>query len=121
MTASQWVKTGALVMFTAVALGDFGAHGLKNILDEYEKSVFETGVRYQMVHGLALFIVAWLTQQNINNRPSIAGYCFLAGIVLFSGSLYVISLSGMRKLGIITPLGGIFFLAGWAILLLSHV
>lgn len=121
MTGSSWVRIGAIVMFLGVALGAFGAHGLKNVLDENSKSVFETGVRYQLIHGLALFIIAWLTSQSSNRNISTAGYLFLFGILLFSGSLYAICLTGIKKLGIITPLGGLCFLAGWVILILSHV
>src|ERR1019366_9138319 len=106
-----------MVMFVAIALGAFGAHGLKTILDDYSKSVFETGVRYQAIHGLALFVVAWLTQQNASSRSSVAGYFFLFGILIFSGSLYALSLTGIKRLGMITPIGGLCFLVGWAILI----
>jgi uncharacterized membrane protein YgdD (TMEM256/DUF423 family) len=101
---------GALSAFVAVAAGAFGAHGLRGALPPDLLDVFETGVRYQMYHALALLVVAWLA----SSRPAtVAGWLFVAGTVLFSGSLYVLSLSGVRWLGAITPLGGLAFLAGW--------
>ena len=109
-----WVRAGGLMMFLAVALGAFGAHGLKNALTPEMKAVFETGVRYQAYHALALFVCAWLAP-----KAPAAGWCFLAGILLFSGSLYALALTGVAKLGMITPLGGLLFLAGWAAVLLA--
>ena len=103
-------------MLLAVALGAFGAHGLKDVLTQDMKAIYETGVRYQAYHALALFVVAWLCER-APSRASAAGVCFAAGILLFSGSLYALSLTGVRKLGAITPIGGLFFLAGWTILL----
>ena len=100
-------------MFLGVTLGAFGAHGLKDILSEPMKAVFETGVRYQMIHGLALFVVAWLSSRSPSSLANSAGWCFLAGIVIFSGSLYALSLSGMKAWGALTPIGGLAFLAGW--------
>jgi uncharacterized membrane protein YgdD (TMEM256/DUF423 family) len=106
-------------MFLGVALGAFGAHGLKNVLDEPMKAVFETGVRYQMIHGLALFVVAWLSSRGSSTYLTVAGWCFVVGILLFSGSLYILSLSGVRAWGAVTPVGGLAFLAGWILLALS--
>jgi uncharacterized membrane protein YgdD (TMEM256/DUF423 family) len=100
-------------MFLGVALGAFGAHGLKDILSDPMKAVFETGVRYQMIHGLALFIVAWLSSRTPSSAVSMAGWCFLAGIIVFSGSLYLLSLTGVKTWGAVTPFGGLAFLAGW--------
>jgi uncharacterized membrane protein YgdD (TMEM256/DUF423 family) len=103
--------------FIAVALGAFAAHGLKNTLSPELLTTFQTGVQYHMYHALALFGVGLLTL-NFPNHALIktVGFLFLAGIVLFSGSLYVLALSGIRWLGAITPLGGVAFLAGWATL-----
>lgn len=108
-------------MFLSVALGAFAAHGLKSRLDAGMLSVFETGVRYQTYHALALFAVAWLLSRGPSRAVEWAGYCFLAGIAVFSGSLYALSLSGIRKFGAVTPLGGLLFLAGWAILAFASV
>ncbi|HVE14025.1 MAG TPA: DUF423 domain-containing protein [Elusimicrobiota bacterium] len=103
-------------MLLSVAIGAFGAHGLKNVLSDEMKAVFETGVRYQAYHSLALLALAFLAER-VPSRAPAAGACFAAGILLFSGSLYALSLTGARKLGAITPLGGLLFLAGWTILL----
>jgi uncharacterized membrane protein YgdD (TMEM256/DUF423 family) len=105
---------GSLTAGLAVAVGAFGAHGLRGRLDPDMLAIFETGARYQMYHALALVAVAWAATRWPGT--AIAGWLFLAGIVIFSGSLYVLALSGVRWLGAITPLGGLCFLAGWAVL-----
>ncbi len=103
--------------FLAVALGAFAAHGLKNILDAQLLTTFQTGVQYQMTHTLALLVVALLTIQfPQNNLLKLSGWFLVVGIIFFSGSLYALSLSGIRWLGAITPIGGLFFLAAWACL-----
>jgi uncharacterized membrane protein YgdD (TMEM256/DUF423 family) len=107
-----WAGWGAANAFVAVAAGAFGAHGLKARLSPELLAVFETGARYQMYHALALLAVAVL---GVQRDLDAAGWAFLAGIFLFSGSLYALSLSGVRGLGAITPLGGLAFLAGWAL------
>lgn len=105
---------GSLLAGLSVALGAFGAHALRERLEAGLLANFETGARYQMYHALALLVVAWaITRWPNLNLPVIAGWCFVAGIVLFSGSLYVLSLTGQRWLGAVTPLGGVAFLAGW--------
>lgn len=104
-------------MLLDVALGAFGAHALKDRLTPEMKLVFETGVRYQAYHALALFVVAWLASQSTSRAVPAAGWCFVGGIALFSGSLYALSLTGVRWLGAITPLGGLLFLVGWGLLL----
>ena len=101
---------------TGVALGAFAAHGLKGRLSAEYLAIFQTGVLYQLVHALALFGVALLAMHMPGRLVSWAGYSFAAGIVLFSGSLYLLTLSSIGKLGIITPFGGLCFLSGWAIL-----
>ena len=110
----------ALSAFMAVAAGAFGAHALKERLSPDLLAAFETGARYQMYHALALFVAAWMVTQD---EPCIwavrAGWCFVAGTVLFSGSLYALALTGVRGLGAITPLGGVAFLAGWICLALA--
>ena len=109
---------GALMGFVGVGLGAFGAHGLKGRLPAEMLAVFETGVRYQMYHGLALGLCAVLAQ--LGWRIRAAAICFLIGIVLFSGSLYGLVLLDARWLGPVTPIGGVAFLAGWALLLRSQ-
>ena len=99
--------------FLSVALGAFGAHGLKNKLSPEMMSVFQTGALYHQVHTLALLAVALLLQ-NSASRPGIyAGWLFVAGIVIFSGSLYTLAITEIRGLGAITPIGGLAFLGGW--------
>jgi uncharacterized membrane protein YgdD (TMEM256/DUF423 family) len=103
----------ALSAFLAVAAGAFGAHGLKGRLDAELLNTFEVGARYQMYHALALFVVAWAQTRWPGTLVTTSGWLFVAGTVLFSGSLYLLSLTGVRWLGAITPLGGLAFLAGW--------
>jgi uncharacterized membrane protein YgdD (TMEM256/DUF423 family) len=103
----------ALAGFSGVALGAFAAHGLKGQLSAEYLAVFHTGVHYQLVHALALFGVALLGERLPGRLVKAAGILFALGILLFSGSLYALTLSGLGKLGMITPLGGLCFLAGW--------
>jgi uncharacterized membrane protein YgdD (TMEM256/DUF423 family) len=109
-----FVVLGAVVAGLGVAAGAFGAHGLRQRLTPDMLAVFETGVRYQMYHALALIGVGAIA----GRWPGVgtAGWLFVAGIVVFSGSLYVLALSGVRWLGAVTPLGGVCFLLGWAAL-----
>ena len=105
---------GALLAALAVAAGAFGTHTLRGPLPPERLEVFETAARYQMYHALALLAVAWAVDRWPKARaPRLAGWLFVAGIVLFAGSLYVLSLSGTRWLGAVTPFGGAAFLAGW--------
>ncbi|HNP60179.1 MAG TPA: DUF423 domain-containing protein [Nitrospirales bacterium] len=114
--ARQILMSGALMAFLGVAIGAFGAHGLKPFLSEQMLAAFETGVRYHLIHALAI-LGAGLSLANVPLRQfRWAGWAFSLGIVLFSGSLYVMSISGVRGLGIITPLGGLCFLVGWGLL-----
>ena len=99
-----------------MALGALGAHSLKNVLDEYGKSIYEKAVIYQMFHTMGLFAVGLLQMFLKNASFSISGWSFLTGIFLFSGSLYLLALTGIKWLGAITPFGGIAFLLGWAFL-----
>ena len=107
------VSLAALFGFTGVALGAFAAHGLKAQLSGDYLAVFQTGVHYQMLHALALLGVALLAERLPGRLLKVAAGLFVAGILLFSGSLYLLTLSGIAKLGMITPLGGLCFLAGW--------
>jgi uncharacterized membrane protein YgdD (TMEM256/DUF423 family) len=111
-----WWISGSLLAGLAVAAGAFGAHALKTRLPNDLLAVFETGVRYHMYHSLGLLAIALALDRWPNSHCQVAGWLLLGGIVLFSGSLYALSLTGMRMLGAITPLGGLCFLAGWALL-----
>lgn len=104
---------GAISAFVGVAAGAFGAHALKNRLSAEMLAVFETGVRYQMYHAFALLAAGWAVTRWPGTPVNLSGWLFLAGTILFSGSLYLLSLTGVRALGAITPLGGLAFLAGW--------
>src|SRR5918999_4827663 len=104
---------GSASALVAVAAGAFGAHGLRARLTPDLLAVFETGARYQMFHALALLAASWALTRWPGPWPARAGWLFLAGTLLFSGSLYALALSGVRWLGAITPLGGAAFLAGW--------
>ena len=104
---------GALSAFVGVAAGAFGAHGLKERLSAEMLAVFETGVRYQMYHAFALVAAAWAAARWPGAWTTGAGWLFVAGTLIFSGSLYALSLTGIRWLGAITPIGGLAFLAGW--------
>jgi uncharacterized membrane protein YgdD (TMEM256/DUF423 family) len=111
---------GSSLAGLAVALGAFAAHGLKARLDAAMLANFETGACYQMYHALALLAVAWAAARwPASSWPAIAGWLFVAGVVLFSGSLYGMALTGQRWLGAVTPLGGVAFLAGWACLIVA--
>lgn len=109
----KWVAIGAVAGGVGVALGAFGAHGLKGRVDESLLVVFETGVRYHMYHALALLAVGWAATRWPGGWVTAAGWLFLIGIVVFSGSLYLMTLTGARWLGAITPLGGVAFILGW--------
>jgi uncharacterized membrane protein YgdD (TMEM256/DUF423 family) len=110
---------GALSAFLAVAAGAFASHALRARLSPADLALVETAARYQMYHALGLMAAAWATVRWPGTFAQVAGWLFLVGTVLFSGSLYALALSGMRWLGAITPLGGVAFLAGWILLALS--
>jgi uncharacterized membrane protein YgdD (TMEM256/DUF423 family) len=108
-----FVILGAVSGFIAVGAGAFGAHGLRTRLAPDLLAAFETGARYQMYHALALVAAAWAVHRWPGPLAEWAGWLFLAGTVVFSGSLYGLALTGVRWLGAVTPLGGVCFLAGW--------
>ena len=108
-----WGSISALI---AVVAGAFGAHALRERLDPDLLAAFETGARYQMYHALAMLAAAWVASHAEGEHADWAGRLFLAGTVLFSGSLYLLALTGARWLGILTPLGGLAFIAGWVCL-----
>ena len=106
--------TGALFALVGVALGAFGAHALASRLEPRDLAIFETGVRYQMYHAFALFALAWAATRWPSGALSLAGGAFVVGILIFSGSLYLLVLTDTRWLGAVTPIGGLAFLVGWA-------
>lgn len=116
-----WLISSGIFGFLSVALGAFGAHSLKNILDEYGKSIYEKAVLYQMFHTAALLAVGGMQHLHKQISFSFAGLGFFVGIVLFSGSLYLLAITGMKWLGAITPIGGIAFLFGWFCLIVSLI
>ena len=110
---------GAGFALLSVATGAFAAHALKTRLTEEMLAIFEIGARYQMYHALGLIAVAWAFSQWSSQLALVAGWLFVAGIVIFSGSLYTLSLTGIRQLGAITPIGGLAFIVGWFLLVLA--
>lgn len=116
--ARLFVAIAALLGALSVAGGAFGAHALKGKLTESALASFETGIRYQMYHALALLLVAILIGQYPTAKALVpAGWCFVAGTVLFSGSLYGLTLGGIKALGPVTPLGGLAFIVGWGLVI----
>ncbi|MEW9670404.1 DUF423 domain-containing protein [Ammoniphilus sp. 3BR4] len=114
---NTFVAIGAINAFLTVALGAFGAHGLKGKITEDMLTVYQTGVQYHMFHSLGLISIGILGGKLASTAMlTWSGWALLVGIILFSGSLYVLSLSGIRVLGAITPFGGVAFLIGWALL-----
>jgi uncharacterized membrane protein YgdD (TMEM256/DUF423 family) len=122
-----FLQTAAILGALAVALGAFGAHGLKKIVAPETVTTFETGVRYQFYHVFALLAVAILFGSFPGKNLQYAGMCFIIGIILFSGSLYALTAlsaaktEGMRAIGAITPIGGLFFIIGWVFLFLAVI
>lgn len=114
-----FVVIGAFSGAIGVAAGAFGAHALRARLEPRMLEVFETGARYQMYHAVALLAAAWIVARFPGALANASGWLFLAGTVLFSGSLYAMALTGVRALGAITPIGGVCFIAGWCCLALA--
>jgi uncharacterized membrane protein YgdD (TMEM256/DUF423 family) len=118
---------GTVLGGLAVALGAFGAHGLKKLVPPETVATYQTGVQYQMYHALALILVGILTERTANSFLNYSGLLFLGGVVFFSGSLYlIVSMQAMNKaiptyIGIITPVGGLLFIIGWILLLLGII
>ncbi len=112
--ARHFLILGSIFAGLAVAAGAFGAHSLKTVLSADMLAVFDTAVRYQMYHALALCVVTWASHQGSHRFILVAGWLFVLGILLFSGSLYLLALTGVRWLGALTPLGGVVLMAGWA-------
>jgi uncharacterized membrane protein YgdD (TMEM256/DUF423 family) len=118
MNARMAATAGALFGALAVILGAFGAHALRAHLEPRDLETFETAVRYQMYHAFALFAAAWLLSRNAPYATA-AAWAFIAGVAIFSGSLYLLVATGQRWLGAVTPLGGLAFIAGWLLLALA--
>ncbi len=119
-----FIIAGAVNAAIAVAFGAFGAHALKEKLSEHYLAIWETAVQYQMFHALALLAVGILMSPSLFGsvtQLSWAGYLILTGIIIFSGSLYVLSLTGIGILGAITPIGGVAFIAGWIMLIVAAI
>ncbi|PIJ96578.1 DUF423 domain-containing protein [Lysinibacillus sphaericus] len=118
----KFIVTGALHGLLAVAFGAFGAHALKEILDDYSRGIWETAVQYQMFHATGLLVIGLLMSSKLFGEVkqlNLAGIFFNLGIVFFSGSLYVLAISGIKVLGAIPPIGGVLFLIGWILIILS--
>jgi uncharacterized membrane protein YgdD (TMEM256/DUF423 family) len=122
-----YFSAAALLAALAVALGAFGAHGLKKIVPPETVATFQTGVQYQMYHALALLMVALIFDKLSPKLMNRAAVCFITGIILFSGSLYLLTILkatdtvGLQGIGAVTPIGGLFFIAGWLFLVFSAV
>ena len=108
-----FILLGSIFALIGVAAGAFGAHAMADRVDQRMMEIWETAVQYQMYHALALFGVAWLHQQTEAVSALVAGWSFTAGILVFSGSLYLMVFTGARALGAITPVGGVAMLVGW--------
>lgn len=115
-SAQRFLALGSILAGLGVAAGAFGAHALKDILDPPMLQVFETATRYVMYHAFGLCIVSWAIDRYPEQRLEKSGWLFLIGILLFSGSLYMVSLAGIRWMGAVTPIGGLAFMIGWLLL-----
>lgn len=115
------VMLGAVVMFVGVGAGAFGAHGLASYFEQYPDlaDTYATAVRYQLIHGLALFVAAWLATRWPGALPNWAGLLFFLGTLIFSGSLYLLVFTRLGWFGAITPIGGVAFLTGWVLLFIA--
>jgi len=119
--SNVFIGLGALSAFISVAAGAFGAHALKQVLDTDMLAVYHTAVDYQFFHSIGLIAIGTLHKISPRRSHSIAAWSMLAGIIIFSGSLYILSTSGIKWLGMITPIGGVCFLAAWLIIALSYL
>ena len=116
-----WLLSAGIFGFLSVAFGAFGAHSLKNVLDDYGRSVYEKAVLYQIFHTTAIFAVGMIQHFDKETSFSMAGWGFFIGIILFSGSLYLLAITGIKWFGAITPIGGVAFLFGWFWLIWSII
>lgn len=119
-----FIILSGLLGFSAVALGAFGAHGMRSRLESLPDGMkrlewWNTAADYHLTHALALGLAAWLVHRGSSTSATVAGWSFVAGVALFSGSLYVMAITGQTKLGVITPVGGLFFLVGWGAIMVA--
>lgn len=119
--SNLFIGLGALGAFVSVAAGAFGAHALKQVLQSDMLTVYQTAVDYQFFHSLGLIAIGSLQKVSPRRHQAVAAWTMLAGIIIFSGSLYILSMSGIRWLGMITPVGGVCLLAAWLILAFSYL
>jgi len=119
----NWTATAAITLALGVALGAFGAHGLRDRLDAYSLTVYEKAVFYHFIHGLGLLATPLMVRMGLISASAGSWVCrlLLAGIVLFSGSLYVLAITGVRTLGAVTPFGGVAFIAAWTLLAVAAI
>jgi len=117
----KFLVVASVFGFTGVALGAFAAHTLKSTISSDMLSVFDTGVRYQMYHTFALFVVSWFLHVQENRKLTMAAWLFVAGVILFSGSLYVLAMTSIESFGFVTPVGGLCFLGGWCLAVLGFL
>lgn len=121
MKPGQWIALAGALAFLGVALGAFGAHALANRFGDYEKGIWQTAVFYHLIHALALFafgiLLTAIPELRTDSSANWIGSLFAVGILLFSGSLYTLALSGIRMFGAVTPLGGVSFLVAWALVI----
>ena len=114
MVAKSLIIYGSIFSLLAIILGAFGAHGLKNILNDYGNEIFQKAVFYHFIHAISLILLGSFQNQFSDINLSFSSYCFILGIILFSGSLYLLAITNIKWLGAITPIGGIGFIAGWS-------
>jgi len=115
----NYLLIGAMSGCLVVIMGAFGAHALNELLDDYGKSIYNKAVLYHMFHSIAILILGLINKIQPEIQLSMAGWSFVFGIILFSGSLYILAITGIKSLGIITPIGGILFIIGWVFLILK--
>ena len=114
-----WIIYGSFFSLLAVVLGAFGAHGFKNILNQYSREVYNTANFYHFIHSLAIIFIAILNTQYNDINLSYSFYFFLFGIIIFSGSLYILAITGIKWLGAIKPIGGVLFILGWGYMMFT--
>ena len=115
----NYLLFGAMSGCLVVIMGAFGAHALNELLDDYGKSIYNKAVLYHMFHSISILILGLINKMQPEIQLSMAGWSFVFGIILFSGSLYILAITGIKSLGIITPIGGILFISGWVFLILK--
>ena len=117
----NFITIGAISGCIVVILGAFGAHGLKDILNPYGKVIFEKAILYQMFHTIAILILGIISKIMPEVQLQLAGFAFILGIIIFSGSLYILAITGIKWLGMITPIGGALFIIGWILLIIKTI